>query len=214
MNSTVTFYITRHGETLLNYLHKAQGWVDSPLTERGIQAASQLGLQMKNIEFSAAFSSDTSRALQTGETILSAKEQNELQVITDKRLREWCFGCWEAENNDKFISDMMNELQIKNDFSELNYRLPEVQEIIYKTDITGMVEPFDMITDRLESFLKEIGDTFIHLNNPSVLIVTHAFAIKTLQYLFSKEMLRKKPKIKNIDIITIKWDGKNFSILT
>ncbi|WP_348921633.1 histidine phosphatase family protein [Enterococcus rotai] len=214
MNSTVTFYITRHGETLLNHLHKAQGWVDSPLTEKGIQSASQLGLQLKNVQFSAAFSSDTSRALQTGKTILTAQGQNELQVITDNRLREWCLGCWEAENNDTFISGMMNELQIKNDFAELNFRLSEVQEIIYKSDTTGMVEPFHMITDRLESFLKDIGDNFIHLNNPNVLIVTHAFAIKTLLYLFSKEMLRKKPKIKNVDIITIKWDGKSFSILT
>lgn len=214
MNSTVTFYITRHGETLLNYLHKAQGWVDSPLTERGIHAASQLGHQLKNVQFSSAFSSDTSRALQTGKTILTAQGQNELQVITDKRLREWCLGCWEAENNTKFISSMMNELQIQNDFSELNYRLQEVHEVIYKSDITGMVEPFHMITDRLESFLKDTADNLIHLNNPNVLIVTHAFAIKTLLYLFSKEMLRKKPKIKNVDIITIKWDGKSFSILT
>ena len=110
MNSTVTFYVTRHGETLLNHLHKAQGWVDSPLTERGIQTATQLGLQLKNVQFSSAFSSDTSRALQTGKTILSAQGQNELQVITDKRLREWCLGCWEAENNNKFISSMMNGL--------------------------------------------------------------------------------------------------------
>ena len=202
MNSTVTFYVTRHGETLLNHLHKAQGWVDSPLTEKGIQAATQL-----------AFSSDTSRALQTGKIILSAQGQNELQVITDKRLREWCLGCWEAENNNKFISSMMNELQIKNDFSELNFRLQEVHEIIYKSDTTGMVEPFHMITSRLESFLKDIGGNFIHLNNTNILIVTHAFTIKTLLCLFSKEMLRKKPKIKNVDIICIKWDGKSFSIL-
>ncbi|MBC1510993.1 histidine phosphatase family protein [Listeria sp. FSL L7-1515] len=214
MNSTVTFYVTRHGETLLNQLHKAQGWADSPLTERGIQSASQLGLQLKDVQFSSVFSSDTSRALQTGKTILTAQGQNELQVITDKRLREWCLGSWEAENNDKFISSMMNELQIQNDISELNFRLSEVHEVIYKSDITGMVEPFHMITDRLESFLKDIGDNFIHLNNPNILIVTHAFTIKTLLYLFSKEMLRKKPKIKNVDIIIIKYDGKSFSILT
>ena len=213
MNSTVTFYVTRHGETLLNHLHKAQGWVDPPLTEKGIQAATQLGLQLKNVQFSSAFSSDTSRALQTGKIILSAQGQNELQVITDKRLREWCLGCWEAENNNKFISSMMNELQIKNDFSELNFRLQEVHEIIYKSDTTGMVEPFHMITSRLESFLKDIGGNFIHLNNTNILIVTHAFTIKTLLCLFSKEMLRKKPKIKNVDIICIKWDGKSFSIL-
>ena len=214
MNSTVTFYVTRHGETLLNHLHKAQGWVDSPLTKKGIQTATQLGLQLKDVQFSAAFSSDASRALQTGETILTAQGQNDLQVITDKRLREWCLGRWEAENNQTFISSMMNELQIQNDFSELNYRLPEVHEIIYKSDITGMVEPFHMITDRLESFLKDTGDHFIHLNNPNVLIVTHAFAIKTLLYLFSKELLRKKPKIKNVDIFCIQWDGNSFSILT
>lgn len=214
MNSTVTFYVTRHGETLLNHLHKAQGWVDSPLTEKGIQTATQLGLQLKDVQFSAAFSSDASRALQTGETILTAQGRNDLQVVTDKRLREWCLGRWEAENNQTFISSMMNELQIQNDFSELNYRLPEVHEIIYNSDITGMVEPFHMITDRLESFLKDIGDHFIHLNNPNVLIVTHAFAIKTLLYLFSKELLRKKPKIKNVDIFCIQWDGKSFSILT
>lgn len=214
MNSTVTFYVTRHGETLLNHLHKAQGWVDSPLTERGIQTATQLGLQLKNVQFSAAFSSDASRALQTGKTILTAQGQDELQVITDKRLREWCLGCWEAENNTKFISSMMNELQIQNDFSELNYRLTEVHEILYKSDTTGMVEPFQMIADRLESFLKETVDTVSHLNNPNVLIVTHAFTIKTLLYLISKEMLRKQPKIKHVDIIRIKWDGKRFSILT
>ena len=214
MNSTVTFYVTRHGETLLNHLHKAQGWVDSPLTEKGIQTATQLGLKLKDVQFSAAFSSDAFRALQTGETILTAQGQNDLQVVTDKRLREWCLGRWEAENNQTFISSMMNELQIQNDFSELNFRLPEVHEIIYKSDITGMVEPFHMITDRLESFLKDIGDHFIHLNNPNVLIVTHAFAIKTLLYLFSKELLRKKPKIKNVDIFCIQWDGKSFSILT
>lgn len=214
MNSTVTFYVTRHGETLLNHLHKAQGWVDSPLTEKGIQTASQLGMQLKDVQFSSAFSSDASRALQTGQTILTAQGQNKLQVIPDKRLREWCLGCWEAENNDKFISSMMNELQIQNDFSELNFRLPEVHEIIYKSDTTGMVDPFQMIMDRLESFLKETVDTVSHLNNPNVLIVTHAFTIKTLLYLISKERLRIQPKIKHVDIIRIKWDGKRFSILT
>lgn len=81
MNSTVTFYVTRHGETLLNQLHKAQGWADSPLTERGIQTATQLGLQLKNVQFSAAFSSDTSRALETGKTILTAQGKMNCKLL-------------------------------------------------------------------------------------------------------------------------------------
>lgn len=48
----------------------------------------------------------------------------------------------------------------------------------------------------------------------SALIVTHAFAIKTLLYSFSKEMLQNKSKIKNVDMIYMKWDGKSFSIPT
>ncbi len=33
----ISFYIIRHGETLLNSLNRAQGWSDSPLTGNGMR---------------------------------------------------------------------------------------------------------------------------------------------------------------------------------
>ena len=50
----VTFYIVRHGETLLNSLGRAQGWSDSPLTDNGKMAAKDLGLEIKGTIFHAA----------------------------------------------------------------------------------------------------------------------------------------------------------------
>ena len=32
--NVVTLYVTRHGKTILNTNHRAQGWADSPLVEK------------------------------------------------------------------------------------------------------------------------------------------------------------------------------------
>ena len=67
----ITVYIVRHGQTLLNRYKKMQGWVDSPLTEKGIQDGKRAGKILENIKFDKAYSSDTMRAIRTCEYILS-----------------------------------------------------------------------------------------------------------------------------------------------
>ena len=42
-SNVVTLYVTRHGKTILNTNHRAQGWPDSPLVEKGEEVASNLG---------------------------------------------------------------------------------------------------------------------------------------------------------------------------
>lgn len=49
-----SFYVVRHGETLLNSLDRAQGWSDSPLTDNGKKTAIELGAELKGITFNAA----------------------------------------------------------------------------------------------------------------------------------------------------------------
>lgn len=84
----VEFYIIRHGETLLNKLGKAQGLTDSPLTSDGIQSAVKLKQALCNVEFSAAYSSDLSRAYNTAKIICG----DFFDVHKDIRLREWCLS--------------------------------------------------------------------------------------------------------------------------
>ena len=54
----VNLYVTRHGKTMFNNVHRAQGWSDTPLTKPGIEVAEQLGRGLKDVNFIAAYSSD------------------------------------------------------------------------------------------------------------------------------------------------------------
>lgn len=93
----VTFYIVRHGQTLLNQLDRAQGWADSPLTALGEQAAKKLGKDLSSVEFQAIYTSDTRRAFDTAKLLLRKSGQPITEICQDARLREWCLGTMEAE---------------------------------------------------------------------------------------------------------------------
>src|SRR5699024_10712465 len=72
-SNPVIFYVARHGETLFNVMGKVQGWCDTPLTDEGVRAARALGRGLADVEFAAAFSSDSGRAVQTLDELLGAR---------------------------------------------------------------------------------------------------------------------------------------------
>ena len=59
--------LIRHGQSLWNAEDRFTGWVDSPLSERGIQEAIKAGRLIKefNIDIEEAFTSFLSRAIDT-----------------------------------------------------------------------------------------------------------------------------------------------------
>jgi probable phosphoglycerate mutase len=85
--------LIRHGETLWNTERRMQGHRDSPLTERGLWQARQLGVRLKTQSFSALYSSDLPRARHTAEHIAGATGH---AIVTDPRLRERHFGVFEG----------------------------------------------------------------------------------------------------------------------
>lgn len=206
----ITFYIIRHGETLLNSLNRAQGWSDSPLTDNGIKTAKELGFKLKDIIFNAAYTSDMSRAEQTAKLILSTNQNNNIIPQKDVRLREWCLGSMEAEHNSTFVQTVSDWLGGVTSFVELNKRLPDVAMAIYKHDTTGTAESFSDISNRLKNVFFDIVNNKSLSQNSNVLVVTHAFTIKTLLYMFAPEMLSTVEKLKNVDISKLLYDGKTF----
>ncbi len=205
---TVThFYIVRHGQTLLNQLNRAQGWADSPLTLSGMQAAQKLGSDLSHISFQAVYTSDTKRATQTAQTILEQSGQLSIPMYQDSRLREWCLGDMEGEYNTKFIENVSWWLGGMT-YAEMNNRLPEVAAEIHSHDTTGTTETFEQIEKRLIDALVSFSTT--HPNGSNLLIVTHAFAIKTLLYLFDFKNMDKNTQIANASIIKLLYDGKKF----
>lgn len=94
-------YLLRHGETAWNADgNRYCGRTDLPLTAIGIQQATDVGLQMRGIDFKAVYSSPLERAHQTA-AIISANHK----VVTDSRLIEIDFGKWEGKTKEAFIAE-------------------------------------------------------------------------------------------------------------
>ncbi|WP_312361906.1 histidine phosphatase family protein [Ensifer sp.] len=101
-------YLLRHGETVWNTLHRFQGRLDSPLTERGIEQADTVAdLLLSEISTSRqAFGIDVSplgRARQTAERIRRVIPQIARE---EPRLAEVSAGTW----------DGMTKFEIDNEF--------------------------------------------------------------------------------------------------
>lgn len=207
----VRFYIVRHGQTLLNSLDRAQGWADSPLTEAGKQMAADIGHKLNGVDFDAVYTSDMLRAIQTAELILEVGGKRGVPIEKDARLREWCLGCMEAENNAVFIKNVADWLGGAS-FAELNERLPDVADAIYEHDTTGMAEPFQTIASRLKSVFADIVQSHGMEENANILIITHAFAIKTIFHLFAPGQLSKVGKVKNASVSRLIFENGIFSL--
>lgn len=201
----VTLYFIRHGETLLNKLGRVQGWCDSPLTEEGCKAACSLRRSFKSLNILAIYSSDLPRAYATAEIIC----QGYHSIHKDSRIREWCLGSLEVKPARKLMNIIIKNSELKAD--ELNTHLPQVCETIKTLDKTGMAEHFDDITTRLLSFLKDIGDKWLD-NNGKIIVVTHAFVIKTLIHLLDYNRLKDIGAIGNSSITIIGYDGNSFCV--
>lgn len=91
--------IVRHGETEWNKIGRYQGFLDSPLSDKGVDQAHCLAKALKKFEFDALYSSDLGRALQTANII--ARELN-LNVIEEKRLRERNLGRLQGLTDEEF----------------------------------------------------------------------------------------------------------------
>lgn len=97
-------------------------------------------------------------------------------------------------------------------FAELNERLPDVADAIYEHDTTGMVEPFQTIEERLKAAFVDIVQRRGMEENTNILIVTHAFAIKTIFHLFAPEQLSKVVKVKNASVSRLEFENGIFSL--
>lgn len=86
-----TFYIVRHGETENNRARRLSGWIDTPLTNTGLEPTKVVIEKLKDIHIDEMYSSDVGRAFITAYFI--ARGLNYIQEI--KRLsglREVSYG--------------------------------------------------------------------------------------------------------------------------
>ncbi|MEW8973575.1 MAG: histidine phosphatase family protein [Tissierellaceae bacterium] len=176
----VVLYVTRHGKTILNTTDRVQGWIDSPLTEAGVEVAEYLGKGLRGIPFVAAYSSDSGRAVETAEIALEQSNQTGLEIIKTKNLREIYFGKYEGELNHKMVADIAEEYKLPRDTDQLkvfNRKFSELVDTIAKLDETKQAEDWEQVGTRIKSELDNISKTVAEKGGGNVLIVAHGLTI-------------------------------------
>lgn len=88
----------RHGQTLWNTQHRAQGRTDIPLDETGRRQAERLADALSHRRLDHIYASPLSRAVETARPIA---EKTGAALATDELLTEIAFGAWEGLSFDE-----------------------------------------------------------------------------------------------------------------
>jgi 2,3-bisphosphoglycerate-dependent phosphoglycerate mutase len=86
--------LVRHGESQWNLENRFTGWVDVPLSPKGVHEAQAAGLRLKGekIRFDKAYTSALKRAQETLRLILEGLGQSGIPVEKDQALNERHYG--------------------------------------------------------------------------------------------------------------------------
>ncbi|MCM3653686.1 histidine phosphatase family protein [Metabacillus litoralis] len=155
----VTLYFVRHGETQYNVERRMQGFCDSPLTEKGISQAKSLGEGLSDIHFTASYSSDSQRVLDTAKYAIGEKN---IPLMIDKRLKEMNFGVLES----------LLESEIPNLYGN-------VLETLFSLDVNACApegESYAQLFTRTQSAIKEIIEKHAS-EGGNILIFSHGVTI-------------------------------------
>ena len=95
-----TLVLVRHGQSTWNLENRFSGWVDVPLSERGIQEARDAGALLfgAGYTFDVALTSCLERATHTLELVLEKMDCSALPIIQDWRLNERHYGALQGLN--------------------------------------------------------------------------------------------------------------------
>jgi len=153
-------WLIRHGQTDWNVEGRFQGSADIPLNGTGIKQAETLAKNLNGHAFAAIYSSDLKRAKRTAEAI---SEVLNINVQTDKRIREISQGDWEGvlftDINEQYPQEL---LQRKSD--PVNFRPPGGETV---------KEVFQRACDFIDEIAKQYTDN-------KVIIVSHGLTLSTL----------------------------------
>lgn len=183
--SEVTIYLTRHGKTMFNNVHRAQGWSDTPLIESGIKVAEQLGRGLKDVEFITAYSSDLGRARQTARIILESKGDT-IAINEMEALREACFGDFEGDLDPNMWNPAAQHLgyssykELMADLAKGNITLKKMLDAVKAVEKSGHAENYQQVKKRMQIALKTIAESAKAQGGGNVLVVSHGIAIMSM----------------------------------
>jgi 2,3-bisphosphoglycerate-dependent phosphoglycerate mutase len=157
--------LIRHGESQWNLENRFTGWVDVPLSPKGIEEAKAAGKKLAGLTFDRAFSSVLARANETLRIVLEAIGQTTIPIERDKALNERMYGELQGLNKAETAQKYGDE-QVKIWRRSYDVRPPGGESL---KDTAERVLPF--YDSRIKPYLLK-GDT--------ILIAAHGNSLRAL----------------------------------
>ncbi|XP_059082726.1 fructose-2,6-bisphosphatase TIGAR B-like [Tigriopus californicus] len=175
---TIELYIVRHGQTEGNRARILQGSSDIPLNEVGREQAQKASQVLKDVPFTAVFSSDLCRALETAQILLKGHTTCQIPIIQWPCVRERCFGVMEG----KPIQEYYEASALANE-KHFNY-VPENGESHKEVEV------------RAHRFMEQLCETDVMSESsgghgttqPVILVTTHGGFLKGLMTVLVEKM--------------------------
>ncbi len=153
-----------------------QGHLDIPLSDLGLEQAKKLAKRLKASEFDYIYSSDLARAYITAKTSFPNSK-----IITDKRLRERCYGIFEGKLRSEYSPE---ELKIYNAY----------KQDPFKNRLTGGENSYQLF-ERINNWLLDLPQA------DKIIVFTHGGVIRSL----IREANGKKAEILAIENTSISY---------
>lgn len=187
--------LIRHGESTWNREGRVQGWLDPPLSERGVQQAAQLAARLRAEPIDALYASPQLRAHATAQAIADAKG---LALQTDIRLREHRLGAIEGLTT-----------------KEIAGKFPELHERAAQTNL-WVGAPGEELVQDFSRRVQECADELLarHLGG-SVAVVAHGGTLNRLLMAWLGIEVRRHPvfHFDNTSITRVRWRGALVQVL-
>jgi len=149
----VRILLARHGETLFNVQGRWQGQADSPLTERGLAQARELGRALSTEPITAVYSSDLGRAMQTAHEVATL---HGLTVSPEPLLREIETGGFTRKN-----------------WAEIDAEYPGQRQIWAKTPASLRMPGGETLLEAQTRALAFIAETMPRHADQTIVIISH-----------------------------------------
>lgn len=200
-------YIVRHGETLWNKDKRLQGSTDIELAENGRRLAKETGENLMNTNIDVIYSSPLKRAYETASLIRNGRD---IDIITDERIRELSFGCYEGQCFNDLMQDESTTFQHF-------FKRPE----LYAPAKDG--ETLEHLIERAGDFIQDKIEPLEGTTNPAtkkpyerVMIVAHGALNKAIMSYIKKHSIAdfwSGGLQKNCNVIIVDYTDGKYTIL-
>lgn len=204
-------YLVRHGRTMFNTIHRAQGWSDTPLTAQGQAGIRELGigLREKGISFHRAVSSDLGRTIMTMDIILTELGlKGEIPYNYDPRVREWSFGSNDGAYDGDLFFGLLPRLAGVENLEEMSYE--DMAKAIYQADTAGWAETWEVLRDRLLAGITDLAEKMEKAGGGNAIVVSHGMSIGTILYLLAGQRF---VVLDNGSVTRLRYENGQFTVM-